>query len=245
MKKVLLIASALLLLASCNRFGTRTYQDDLVMPLAEASADSLFFSISLEYATGGMLIPAMDRMNSAIIGHAFDVEDASATLEETAVRYRENLIDEYLTENGDQEEPHGVLTWEDQITGSFTGDYKKWKNYSLTYYSFRGGAHGIQTLSQLVFDKKTGELIPEASLFVPDYQEPLAELLKEAIRQSMEKEYPELLSLVEMQEVQPNGNFSLGPNGIQWVFQPYEVAPYALETVMATLSWEQLKPYLL
>lgn len=245
MKKVLLIASALLLVASCNRFRTQTYQDNLVMPLAEESADSLFFSISLEYASGGMLIPAMDRMNNAIIAHAFDMEDVSATLEETAVRYRENLIDEYLTENSNQEEPHGVLTWEDQITGSFSGDYKKWKNYALTYYSFRGGAHGIQTMSQLVFDKKTGEFIEEASLFVPDYQEPLAGLLKDAIRQSMEKEYPELLPLIEMQEVRPNGNFAVGPDGIQWVFQPYEVAPYALGTVTATLSWEQLKPYLL
>jgi len=243
MKRAFPFLAALLLLASCNGLRTQTYQDDLVMPLAEGSPDSLYFSLSLEYASGGMLLPAMERMNGAIVAQAFDLEDVSAPLEETAIRYRENLIDEYLTENGSPD-GQGVQTWEDKLCGTFTGDYKQWRNYQLTYDSFRGGAHGIQTVSQLVFDRKTGELVAEDSFFVPSYQEPLAGLLKEAVKQSMEAECPELLPLVEMEEVRPNGNYSVSGGGMQWFFQPYEVGPYALGLVSATLSWEQLKPYL-
>lgn len=244
MKRLFVLLSALCLLAACNSLQTQSYQDDLVMPLAEGASDSLFYSISLEYATGGMRIPPMEKMNQTILKQAFDLEEVSSSAEELAITYRENLIDEYLTENGDPQEEFGVLTWEDRINGVFTQDYKKWRNYLLSYYSFRGGAHGIQTLSQLVFDKETGEQLAEADFFVPDYAKPVAALMQASVKKEMEAEDPELLQLVEMEFVVPNGNFSVTTDGMAWIFQPYEVGPYALGIVRAFVSWEELKPYL-
>lgn len=244
MKKTVLFASALLLLAACDHFKTQTFQDDLVMPLAEGQADSLFYTLSLEYVTGGMLIPPMEKINQTIVQQAFDLEGVSGPLEELASTYRDNLIDEYLTENGNSEEKGGVLTWEDRINGVFSASYKNWRNYLLSYYTFRGGAHGIQTVSQLVFDTKTGDLLSETNLFAPGYEEPVAELMRAAIQREMEADDPELVQLVEMEFVVPNGNFSVGEGGVQWIFQPYEVGPYALGIVIASVSWQELKPYL-
>ena len=48
-----------------------------------------------------------------------------------------------------------------------------------------------------------------------------------------------------LDNVVPNGNFFLDKEGITWSYQPYEVGPYALGIVTATLSWDDLKPYLL
>ena len=237
------LLSAMLVLVSCGGFQTQTYEDDLVVPLADGAADSLFFSISLEYVTGGVDEAVLEQMNYQIVSHAFDLEGQAAPLEETAVRYRENLIDEYLTENGNPS-VDGVLSWEDRVNGNFTAGYKQYLNYLLTYYSFRGGAHGIQTVTQMVLDKKTGAPLSEDDLFVPAYQAPVSALIREAIRSSLEADDAELLPLVEMEQVAPNGNFSLSADGIQWLYQPYEVAPYALGIVSATVSWEQLKPYL-
>jgi len=244
MKKTVFLLSALLLLVSCGGLQTKTYQDDLVMPLAEGQADSLFFTVSLEYVSGGLRVPPMEKINQTIVQQAFDLEETPGSLEEVATTYRENLIDEYITENGNPEEEVGVLTWEDKINGVFTVAYKDWQNYLLTYYSFRGGAHGIQTVSQLVFDKKTGNLVTENQLFREGFAEPVAELMRKAVKAEFEAEDPELLQLVEMDFVVPNGNFSIGNNGIQWIFQPYEVGPYALGIVTAHVSWKDLKPYL-
>lgn len=244
MKKLFLFASALLLLAACDSFTTQTYQDDLVMPLAEGRTDSLYYAISLEYVTGGLRIPQMEKINQTIVQQAFDLEDAAGTLEELAGTYRENLIDEYITENSNSAEEIGVLTWEDKINGVFTNAYKNWNNYLLSYYNFRGGAHGIQTVSQLVFDRKTGNLLTETELFAPGYEESVAKLMRANVQKEMEAEDPELVQLVEMEFVVPNGNFSVGEGGVQWIFQPYEVGPYALGIVIASVSWEELKPYL-
>ena len=241
MKRILFFVSALLLLASCDMVRTETYQDDLVMPLEEGQADSLFFSVSLEYVVTGMKVEIRQSINKAIVAQAFDLEGGDGTLEETAIRYRENLIDEYMNENAVLE--NGVRSWEDRLTGAFQQKYKKYMNYLVSYYSFRGGAHGIQTLSQIVFDAKTGEQVHEADLFVPGYEEPVAQLLRLAVKSAMEQEDPELMQLVNLEEVRPNGNFSLHEDGVEWLFQPYEVGPYALGIVSATLSWEDLTPF--
>ncbi len=243
MKKALVIASALLLLSACHPFRAALYEDDLALPLSENQADTLFFSVSLEYAKKGLPQEVLDQMNGTILTQAFDLEDAPGTVEETAVRYRENLIDEYLAENSGPEK-EGIRTWEDHLEGSFTEDYRHWKNYLLSYYSFRGGAHGIQTLSQIVFDKNTGIPVTETDLFADDYAGPVAALMQEQVRSAMQADDPELAELVELEAIVPNGNFSVGKDGIQWLFQPYEAGPYALGIITATLTWEQVKPYL-
>ena len=60
----------------------------------------------------------------------------------------------------------------------------------------------------------------------------------------MEEEDPELMQLVQLELVAPNGNFCVREDGVEWLFQPYEVGPYALGIVSATLSWDELTPFL-
>lgn len=221
---------------------TETYQDDLVMPLEEGQADSLFFSASIEYVVTGMKVEVRQNINRIIVSQVFDLEGGEGTLEETAIRYRENLIDEYMNENAVLE--NGVRSWEDRVGGAFQKKYKNYLNYLVSYYSFRGGAHGIQTLSNVVFDAKTGEQVHETDLFAPGYEAPVAQLLRLAVKSSMEEEDPELMQLVNLEQVVPNGNFSIHEDGMEWLFQPYEVGPYALGIVSATLPWDELKPFM-
>lgn len=242
MRKLFAFASALLVLAACDMVRTETYQDDLIMPLEEGQADSLFFSASVEYIVTGMKVEVRQKINSAIVTQAFDLENDEGSLEEVAIRYRENLIDEYMNENAVLE--NGIRTWEDRISGYFQPRYKDYRNYQISYYSFRGGAHGIQTLSNIVFDNKTGDVVREEDLFTPGYEEPVAQLLRLAVKSSMEEEDPELMQLVQLELVVPNGNFCVREDGVEWLFQPYEVGPYALGIVSAKLSWEELTPFL-
>ena len=239
MKRYIFMIFAALVAVGCHAsLSTDTYMDEIAMPAGEGSADSLLMSISLEYITSG---PLKESVNNAIVTRSFDLtEDWDGSLEEAATLYREDLIDEYLTDNGG----FRTSTWEDRIEGVFSGRYKNWINYILTYYSYKGSAYGIQTVSPIVFDAVSGKVVSEEDLFADGYTEPVAALLREAVKASMEKEDEELLELVTMELVVPNGNFSVGPGGVEWVFQPYDVGPYALGIVSASLDWKQLKPYL-
>jgi hypothetical protein len=87
-------------------------------------------------------------------------------------------------------------------------------------------------------------VLSEGDFLADGYEEPVAELLRKAILDSMTAEAPELVELVQMDAIGPNGNFSVGEDGMEWIFQPYEAGPYALGILSATLDWEALKPYL-
>lgn len=237
MKKHLILIVTALAVIGCESMRTDVYTDDMAMPAAEGSADSLLMSISLEYVKAGS--PAAKAVNQAILSGALDFENWEGAFADAAAAYRENLIDEYLTENSGEQ----TVSWEDRITGSFGSSFKGWKNYVLTYYSYKGGPHGIQTVSPIVFDKD-GNIVTEDSLFADGWREPVAGILRQAVVSAMEKEDPELVELVEEELIVPNGNFSVSDSGMEWIFQPYEVGPYALGIVSATLSWKQLKPYL-
>lgn len=241
MKRILLPLAVLLVAAGCNHFKVETYQDNLEMAAGESPEDSLLFSINVDYVAGGLSQKAMENINRSIVAHAFDLETPETSLEESAILYRDNLVDEYLTDYEAGEE--GFYFWEDDIQGEFLPDWKGWKNYLLQYYCFRGGAHGIDTESYLVFEAKTGRQIQEADLFKDGFEEPVADMLRAAVEDSFPYE-EELSDMLRLENVVPNGNFFMDKDGITWAYQPYEAGPYALGIVTATLSWEDLKPYL-
>lgn len=243
MKKYLYWAAALLFAASCSSFRTATYEEEMAMPLKENSADSLFYSVSLEYVTGGVPEEAREQMNNTILTAVFGLEEAPGTVEETAIRYRENLIDEYLAENARASLPAGALSWGDEIKGSFADEWNRYKCYTITYSTFHGGAHGMYTITSLVFNPKTGALLTEADLFKDGWQEPVGRLMQENLRASLADDQDALES-IWWDNVAPNGNFWPDSEGISWTFQPYDVAPYALGAITADVTWEQLKPYL-
>jgi len=237
--------AVLLVVSACDTFKAGVYEDELVMPLQGSEADSLFYNVSIEYASAGLNIPAMEKMNAVIVAQAFDMEDQdSGSLEETAVRYRENLIDEYITENSGMIGRMPVLSWEDSITGEFTGKYKGWRNYQINYYFYRGGAHGSSTCSLMVFDSKTGEAITEDALFTDWYFDKVALLMQESVKAQLEAETPEALEILDMDQIVPNTNFSVGPDGVMWLFQPDDLLPHAFGPLCVTVSWDKLKPYL-
>jgi hypothetical protein len=233
------------LVTACDSFRAGVFEDEMVMPLEGSEADSLFYKVSIQYASKGMLIPAMEKMNAAIVAQAFDMEGVDiGPLEETAAQYRENLIDEYLRENEELVGGTSVLSWADELTGTFGEDHQGWRNYTINYYSFRGGAHGYTSTTPLVFDSKTGELVLEADLFRDGYEEPLSELMQKKVTEFLKGEDESLLSLVEMSYVEPNENFSVGPDGVQWLFQADEIWPHAFGPLTVTLSWDELAPFL-
>ena len=120
------------LVTACDSFRAGVFEDEMVMPLEGSEADSLFYKVSLQYASKGMLIPAMEKMNAAIVAQAFDMEGVDiGPLEETAAQYRENLIDEYITENSGMVGEIPVITWEDSIPGEFSAKYKGWRNWPV------------------------------------------------------------------------------------------------------------------
>ncbi|MBO5562735.1 MAG: DUF3298 domain-containing protein [Bacteroidales bacterium] len=252
MKKLFPAALAILMATGCTGgFKTALYTDDQAMPLVEGRTDSLLFSISVEYPVSGAPQEVLDNITANILSASFDLEEDPGTVEETASRYEENIKDEYFTENEDvllalgKGNTHsGILSWEDRVNGYFSGAWRKYRSYMIEYYNFRGGAHGSVTMTPIVFDAKTGEVVLEENFFADGYREPVGQLIRAHLPEALDGNQDDLNALFDPDQIGPNGNFEVTKDGITWYWQPYDIGPYYLGVISVSLPWKDVKKYL-
>ena len=244
MKRLLSLAAVLVLAAGCQ-LKTANYTDEQAIPLAEGRTDSLSLLVSLDYPVKGAPEETLGKITRGILNAAFDLEVEPGSVEETATRYEDDLKDAYFTENGDPDgAPGGVMSWEDRINGYFSGKYKNYASYMVEYYGFRGGAHGINTMTSVVFDTKTGETVPEEVFFADGYHAPVAALIQAHLPEALENDPENLAAIFEPGLVGPNGNYEVTKDSVTWYYQPYDIAPYYLGVISVSVPWAELKPYI-
>ena len=114
----------------------------------------------------------------------------------------------------------------------------------MDVYEYTGGAHGNRYLLIQNYDLQTGDAVSEQDLFIDDYYESLKTLLLEAlIAQTDEAETRKDLRRLgySVADVVPNENFYVTDEGITYVYNPYEIAPYAMGCIQISLSWDSIR----
>ena len=243
MKKFLPLLTVAVLATGCQ-LKTATYCDEQAMPLAEGQADSLILSVSIEHPVWGTTEEIIGKIDKGILSTAFDMEELPGTVEETALRYEDNLKDEYFNEYEGAEVDNSVRTWEDHVNGYFSGRHGHFLSYMVEYYGVRGGAHGSNTMTPIVFDRKTGDVVPEEAFFADGYREPVAALLQAHLPDALEGDQEALAAVFEPGLLAPNGLYEVTKEGVTWYYQPYDIAPYYLGVISISVPWKELKPYI-
>ncbi len=120
-------------------------------------------------------------------------------------------------------------------------------SYGISRYVFMGGAHGLNSRIFSNFDLKTGKKITENDIFIKDFEKPLIELIKTRIIEQS-KEDPELQPIISLEDtdfwvdaIKPNGNFYITDESINYVYNPYEIAPYYMGQTEVVLPFARLK----
>ena len=100
-------------------------------------------------------------------------------------------------------------------------------SYQRELYTYAGGAHGMNTKINYVFDIKTGEQLTEEDIFGQGFERKVGKLLDEKAKAlRAEGLLPEENEFYNDWYIEPNGNFALTDSSIIYTFNPYEIAPY-------------------
>lgn len=113
--------------------------------------------------------------------------------------------------------------------------------YRVRYEEYTGGAHGIYMTSFLNLDLRTLTPIHLDALFIDDYKEALSDLLWNQLmadnhvttRQELED-----LGYGSTGDLVPTENFYLGPDGITFYYNVYDIAPYVMGAIDITLPYD-------
>lgn len=119
-------------------------------------------------------------------------------------------------------------------------------SYGINRYVFMGGAHGLSNRNYFNFNLTTGKLISETDLFNDDYRKKLIEIIKTRIVEQSNED-PDAKTIINLEDtdywveaIKPNNNFYITDESINYVFNPYEIAPYYMGITEVVLPFDRL-----
>lgn len=240
----------------------KEYTFEKVAYLAEGQENSLTFSIRYAYpvavnASDEVLAKLQRAVCRTVLGEAFlDMRPQQAIEAYAAMKHNEYiqnnlpLLQEWAIDHED--EPLGETLFNEELIISaapitdhlpLTPNHLLW-SYAMDVYEYNGGAHGNRYLLIQNYNLQTGDAVSEQDLFIDDYYEPLKALLLEAlIVQTDEAETKKDLRRLgySVADVVPNENFYVTPEGITYVYNPYEIAPYAMGCIQISIPWDSIR----
>ena len=250
--------------------GLRGYNSPLVLSemyslsktvyLTDERTDSL--TLDLQYAYP-LSLPASDSVEQAIradiqaqlFGEAFRTMRPELVVEAySALRHTEYLQTNLpLSQEWDaspkaKKGDHGSVFCEDfSLVSGIFGLSHHILSYGEDCYTYTGGAHGYGYTFIFNYSLLTGALVHEEDLFVDDYFEPLHHLLVEALIHQTENvdTERELRAMgFSIEDIVPNDNFYVTEDGLVYVYNPYDIASYAMGRIDIYLSRSAIEKYL-
>lgn len=212
--------------------------------LTEGRDNRLSVEISAEYPVFKTENEAGKTISSEITEALFGEEYMSMDPEAAVLAYKDALAQEYREENLPMLEEEGLensasLNWSDLVSGSIEGQKDNILSYVVVHHAFRGGAHGMTAVTAYNFDTKSGKEIQETDFFKNGYEEKLTKLLTARLPEAVGG--PENMEMLFIQEVEPNDNFYITEDGVTFIYNHYEIAPYAMGIIKITIPWNELE----
>lgn len=187
---------------------------------------------------------AKDSIERIIIGGFSDHAISKTEPQQILESIKQDYFADYLNSNKALigQSPGASLDWEHLRFSHIIFN----ENYMLTFmiltYEFTGGAHGMETQKYMVADLKSGKRINLEDIFLRGYEAELTTLLTNKLRNMSGLTGQGKLtdSGYFADQINPTENFYVNANGIGFVYDPYEIAPYAFGSIRIFLTREEL-----
>ena len=253
MKRILLLTALMALLAGCasEQEGAIHFEkveaDKTVVLSNDNNSPSCRVHLKLDYATDDNGHRA-EIVNNTIQQRLLDTEDlkmqqaVDSFAAQYTANYKKNYLPLYNQDRADTlkrswYEYHYIITTDVSLGHKGTSVY----HVNLDYYE--GGAHGINQHLTMNFDRETGRQLSLADVFAPGYEHRLNEVLLEALQQKTGTKNLSQLhdkGYLYSMDMFASENFILGDDTITFIYNPYEIAPYAVGTTELTIAYSDI-----
>lgn len=181
-------------------------------------------------------------------------EDGSV---ETMIKaYVRAYVFQYLSEGPDAIDSYGedmdaAATWmsyEENVDGMVLYNSNNLLSYQVRVNSYTGGAHGSTKTYNGVFDMQKLEALTLSSFFNEGSLQELNDKLRSKLARQYNCESVEKLAETQLffapAEIEATENFYVNDTTINWMFDPYDIAPYSTGEVQISLTWEEVQTLL-
>lgn len=256
--KLLLLSTIIIpVFFSCTHKTVKTSEQDFIKKYyltKDTTKGALSLDIEVEIPVAFANKDVLKNIRETIITNLFGDEYIKHANDSIVQLFSNDLVTDYrnnnesLLDNLDSTSRYSFNN-EHTLSGFSLLSDKKIYVYGIERYVYMGGAHGLETRNYYNFDLKTGKLITEKDLFKKNFEPALADLIKKRIVEESKESKDSLESepIISLEDtdfwtdsIKPNGNFYITDEGINYVFNPYEIAPYYMGQTEVTLPYNRL-----
>lgn len=256
LKGFILSALVILLITSCNQNTVitidRNHEETYYLTQEDTSKGSIYISLTVELPVCYSNQAVVDSVRSSIFSVMFGKHYLKMDPDTVVECFAADLKKEYRENNEPllkmMDEDNRIALYNEHVLEGFSllSDEHIF-SYGMNRYIFQGGAHGLNTRNYFNFNLKNGKLIKESDLFKSGTDSLLIDLIKVRIVEER-RENPELDPIDKLEDsdywveaIKPNGNFYITDQSINYVYNPYEIAPYYMGQTELTLPFERIK----
>jgi|GEM_PF-1435303 hypothetical protein len=202
-----------------------------------------------------MLVPADEKQRDLIFNQvASEITEGTNTgdnaFHSLFTYLTENFREQYLTANKELYNQYGdecyACSWEKRYSVSPLYFDKDYLAVNISRYAFTGGAHGMHHNTILNYDLQTGSAITLDSIVRVKDREILRQRISEEIRKNYGLQAGESLRKAGLFEdtVEISNNYCITSRGISFVYNPYEIGPYAMGVIIVFVPENKLNDVL-
>lgn len=187
----------------------------------------------------------LDAVKTLIVSMCQDgsFAECGTDIAEMVKQYTKSYILNYLEEGQDAitnfgDDIEGAANWmsyEESCQGKVLYNDKGILSYSVNTYSYTGGAHGNNVNNVASINLSTKKRISLESIL----DDTNIEVLKNEVLKNLHERYQLLNDEIELSD-----NFFIDDNGINFIFDPFELAAYSDGEISVSISWDKIKTML-
>ena len=251
----------LIFLGSCNGKNSTENTDiitdsvkiETVIPLKnDTNSAACRVTLNFTYAEKTSNPALKDSINRNLLrdllGYGYENMPVKQALDSFKTDYIKNYKDE-MTQllEGESEfsfdENSGIFNYSKDLKCRMIYNANDIITFRADVYEYTGGAHGLSNSFLFNFDVKNGQRIRLNDIFTKNYEEKLDEMLIQQLLKDNEvsdiKELEELGYFVTS-PIFPTDNFYFDDKNIIFLYNPYEIAPYAMGSTEIKLPIKEL-----
>lgn len=194
-----------------------------------------------KYFQSGITDSVEKIIMDSYFGKGFTLNNPQIMLEDFEYEYFTNYRKQ--AENRIQSSPTNSFNYQKQVNMSivYNSNYLLCTEYLR--YAYAGGSHGMSNLSYDIIDLNNGNKLNYADIFNIDSDSILSTILTKQLRQNYK--IPDELSLKEagffVNTVKPSEILFVNSEGVGFVYNNYEIAPYSHGATTIILSYSKLE----
>ncbi|MEG1645113.1 MAG: RsiV family protein [Alistipes sp.] len=228
-------------------FSTSCRHRTALPNMESVQLDTLFtegktnFELSYDFASikNASKSPALQSIETSNIQYFFDLEEFEGTAHE-AIRASIELLKADFA---------GTLSipWTASISAKSEAKIvDTLLVYTIDRSEYTGGAHGLQSISCHNYSIEGGYELASGDLFTPEEQDALLQLIHTKLYEQFEAKDDQGLANAGLfpGEITLTENFAVTPEGITFIYNPYDIACFALGLIEVSISNEELAKFI-